>query len=273
MRWEIVKQAWKMAKQAFPKATRIYVDIPPRFSFKGACQVMDLDKDCSLGEIMYSVVGLQGKPTLVLQLGDQIKQAALDQVAIEMKVGTTDTKIPKLGGKDVLVGVSPEVIGQRGAVLACAHATSPFLGKDTIASPSLRAWLVKEGFAEDTIPYVSESLKSMGIAVTGFNFRGAKRNRHKQPLYQQQAIVRIVDPNMRDQNKCGRVVQVSKQGKDKDKKQYFAYLVMVDGTSKPVWFAEWQLVLNHAGYIPAAAAPMQAIASEQKVPSGGDQNA
>ena len=253
MRWDIVKQAWGMAKQAFPSAGKIYVHIPSRFSAKGSCLVMDLEQDKSLGNIEYSIIGFGGKPTLVLQLGEQCKKASLDRVLIDMRTSFGETKPLKLGAKDIVSKCSDLVaIGKRAAALAIGHESSPLRETETVGRFALRAWMSKEGFPEDAVPYAEDELRSMGIAVSGFNFKDAKRRRKKEPLYQQQAVVRIVDPNMRDENKCGRVVQVvPSKGKDKkDKDKNFAYLILVNGTSAPVWFAEWQLAPNLAGTVP-----------------------
>jgi hypothetical protein len=250
MRWEIVKQAWEMAKKTFPSA-RIYVDLPPRFSAKGSCPVLDLEKNEPLGNIDYSIVGLGGKPTLVLQLGEQCKKASLDNVSLEVKTSVKELKPAKLGAKDVL-GKCQDLrdVGQRVAILAAGHESSPLRGQDSIRRSTLIDWMSKEGFPKDSFPYAKASLKNMGIVVQDFNLRDAKRK--NKPSFQEQDVVRVVDPNMRDEGKCGRVIQVARQGKDKqkDKNKGFAYLVRIDGASKESWFAEWQLAPNRAGSVP-----------------------
>jgi len=251
MRWNIVKQAWEMARKAFP-AAKLYVDIPPRFSSKGKCAILDLEKDEPLGEIEYSIVGVGGKPTLALQLGGQTRKASLDRISIETQASLGTLKPLKLGSRDVL-GKSIESAGEKAAALAIGHPSSPLRGSKEVGRAALRSWMSKEGFPEEAVPHAEAKLKELGVAVP-FNSKEAKK--HKEPLFRQQAIVRVVDPGMRDENKCGRVVQVSRKEPKKGKgapPSYsgFAYLVLIDGASSPAWFAEWQLAPNLAGAVPS----------------------
>lgn len=258
MRWDIVTKAWSMARNAFPSAKRLYVDLPQKFSHKGSCSVFDLEKGYEpLGSIEYSIVAFAGKPTLVMSLGGQQKTAALAPCSMELTTMNGRLKPLRLGASDVLGKcASLADAGERAALLAVGHGSSPLRGKDSVDKFALREWVAQEGFPEGCFPYAEAKLEEIGVAVRGFNLREAKRHKKEQALYQPQMAVRVIDPNMRDHNKCGKIVSVWKQkskrvkGQEKKTPPGFWYLVWIDGTSKPVWFAEGQLAPNMAGAIP-----------------------
>ena len=260
MRWDIVTKAWDLAKNAFPSVKRIYVDLPQKFSPKGTCSVFDLEnRDEPVGGIEYSIVAFAGKPTLVLALGDQRKMASLERCSLDLPVATGEMKPLRLGAKDVLGKcASLADAGEKAALLAAGHPSSPLKDKACVEKTALRDWMVAEGFPEESLPYAQAKLQQIGVSVQSFNLREAKQAKHKKrhALFQPQMVLRVIDPNMRDHNKCGKVVSIWRQKRKKVKGQQkktppmFWYLIWIDGTSKPVWFAEKQLAPNMAGALP-----------------------
>ena len=62
MRWELVKAAWGLAAEAFPKK-RVYVVVPSRVAPEGAMEVIGLEDGKEAGKIAYRVTP-SGRVTL-----------------------------------------------------------------------------------------------------------------------------------------------------------------------------------------------------------------
>ena len=126
MRWEIIKKAWQLANQKFPKA-KLYVDMPDRFTGSGECSIFDLEKpNDPLGKIVYQARCEDGKPVLSMKIDETEEKAELSKTAaLQFKVAS---QIQDLAKKNTILASDimaqyrdPAELGEQVAYLIVGH--------------------------------------------------------------------------------------------------------------------------------------------------------
>lgn len=250
MRWKVIKEAWQLARESFPKVERLYVSFPDRFRNSGECEVLDLEKPgVPLGRIDYKMGCHDQSPVVFMSLDKRSKSVSLPrQAALELKIETVPPgKASSIHAEDIIEKYGDSsVLGEQLAYLCVGHEEGPlYLSKrDSIDETDLADWIKKAGFPPRVLPHVTGKLEEMGIAVLPedrFNLKLAKgKKKHKQK-FPDFTKVRVTDPRLLSENRGGQI-----KGWDKNDGGYW---VLVDGASKPIKMYENQFEENTVGNI------------------------
>jgi hypothetical protein len=247
MRWKITKAAWNMAKKLFPSTKRIYVEIPARFASNGECKIIDLESpDKPLGYIPYAVAFDGGCASVILGTAKTVSIPMPRSASIEFQVPAAPWAKERAV---VAADISPnyqdqETLAQEVARLAAWHSEGPEKDGASIKEADLHKWLSECGFPGSISEPVERGLSSLGFSVEKqpkFNARAAKK---REPRFFDYQKVRVVDPRIMDHNEGARILDRHRDGEDSD-----WYLVIVDGSEKPIWLNERQLEPNKAGMV------------------------
>jgi hypothetical protein len=247
MRWKITKAAWKLAKDQFPSTRRLYVDVPPKFASSGECCVFDLDKPSEkIGTIPYGVVFDGGQAFVVLRSEKQairVQSPRLASFELETDCAPQASR-PSIVASEIAANYQDqELLGEQVAYLAAWHAEGPPKNGAEIKEAELRSWLKICGFAEEIFKPVKDRLSDLGFSVPSQpRFNVAKRKKKRKFTDYQR--VRVMDPRLMDHNEAARILDVHR---DKDRNDW--YLVIVDGSERPIWLNEKQLEPNEAGAV------------------------
>ena len=92
MRWEVIKQAWRMAKVQFPNIQSLYVQVPVVLAHKGYVPIFDLtDAKTPIGAIDYQVVSKGSGRNVRLALGaDSAEVRLAPSVLQSFKIAVRD---------------------------------------------------------------------------------------------------------------------------------------------------------------------------------------
>lgn len=244
VRWEITRKAWSLARDKFPKAKNLYVDVPSKIGTQGSCLVYDLDgEDEPLGRLEYRLShrGARGGPKLDMEV--VVASCAGPRGPIVANVRTQRRPLKKVPSVDAtLMGArypDPFVLGRQVALLVAS-------GKDAVREDEVRSFMSQYGFDENLLFPVRKGLDEMGVRVVEpsegrFNLKNAKVQRQQ---FEEQQRIRINHPTAPDYQECGRIVGI--QG---DPRSGYWYYVLVDGSSVPKWFPQDALEPNEAGII------------------------
>jgi hypothetical protein len=237
MRWNIVKQAWSLAREKFPKAKRLFVELPDRFRGFGECAVLDLETpDKPLGKITYEAHCEDGKPVLSMKLQDgQVKTAMPRFASLDMKTESSEAQLAKkfsICAADIMAKYpEPRILGEQIAYLIAGHEDG--LSKTAeLDEYMVHDWVEKHGFPAESVFHAEEKLDELGLKIA----------RKKEKKFKNFEKVRIVDPGSRDYNEGAQIIG---RKRDKDKNDW--YQVIVDGSSQPIWLNERQLAKNEVG--------------------------
>lgn len=242
MYWDITKKAWELARETFPKVRSLYVAMPSRLSRSGTCKVYDLASKSEIGEMSYDFVVANGEPKAVVEMMPRHKEAALSRHRpVSAKISWSTCQPAQTSLFHMLRGRygDPFEIGALAARICVSGQDIQKTTKDAI-----REWMASSGFPTTWATPVLAGMESLGIAVHGpddaFNLRMAK-NKDK---YDVNEKVRVNNPMSMEYQECGRVLESRGNAKDGT-----WYLVMVDGSGIPRWFAEEEIGADEAGAI------------------------
>jgi len=237
VRWEVTKRAWALAKKEFPE-TRVFVDMPKRFKSSGMCLVYDLSApDQAMASIHYNVKHANGMAHVVLSMGGSQQEVGLGRsAAVEFKVDSTRVAMPKLtlvDGQAVMAKYPDrEELCDKVALLAGGVSDQR----------ELFSWLASHGFpAKEILAGVSKRM-ALPRGEWPYNNRRQADKEHPRARFDRYEKVRVDDDTSMEHMECGQVLDI--RGKFKDG---YAYLVIIDGSSKPVWIPESSLREVHAG--------------------------
>lgn len=238
MRWDIIKKAWTLAKEKFPKTERLYVDLPDQFRGFGECSIIDLDKpEEKLAKIVYEAHCDKGKPILSLRLENSLTEAEMPKASIQLKSEAAIQPLLQknsISASDIMDKYQdPAVLGEQLAYLIAGHEDG--IKTASIDEDQVDQWLERYGFAPESIFHVEPKLAEMGIILA---------RRKKMKKFKNYEKVRVVDPRIMEYNEGAQVV-----GRRRDKEKNDWYQVIVDGSDKPIWLHEDQLAKNEVGSI------------------------
>jgi hypothetical protein len=248
MRWNVIKEAWQLAKESFPKVERLYVSFPDRFRGSGECDVVDLEKPGeSLGKIAYKMGCHDKTPVVFLSINKTSKSVKLPrQAALDLKAETVPlVKASSICADDIMAKYGDSsVLGEQLAYLCVGHEEGPLYQSecDSISEAALAEWVKKAGFPQTILPYVQDNLEKMGVRTLedkGFNLKSAKGKKERK--FPDFARVRVIDPRLLSENRGGQI-----RGYDK---KTGLYRVLIDGSSNEVVLHEQQLAENPVGSI------------------------
>lgn len=242
IRWDVIKKAWALAREKFPEK-RVFVEMPRRFKSSGRCLVYDLSSpDEVMASIEYNVSHANGRAHVVLSMGGASHEVGLERrSAVGFKVDSMRVAMPKLidvDGEAVMAKYPDrEELFDKVALLA---------GGEVTDQRELFSWLASHGFqAKEILAGVARRLALPRGAWPYNNTRVADKE-HPKAKFDRYERVRVDDDTSMEHMECGQVLDIS--GKYKDG---YAYLVIVDGSSKPVWIPEASLMAVYAGEEPA----------------------
>lgn len=243
MRWEIIKKAWSLAAEKFPKAKRLFVDLPPKFRGFGECPVLDLEQpDKPLGKIIYEAKCEDGKPVLSLTVADTTAQVSLPKFgSFTLKPSTTAQSLVAgvpINASDIMKAYPvTQILGHQVGYLIAGHEEGlvKIANSQELDERSIMDWVQQKGFPSDVAPFAEDKLEELGIKIA----RKKKRKR-----FENYEKIRVVDPRIMEYNEGARVIM-----RRRDEELNDWYQVIVDGSSKPIWLHEDQLDRNHVGHI------------------------
>ena len=234
----MIKQAWSLASEKFPKAKSLYVDVPAVLRGDGACQVFDLDKpELPLGSLNYTFKCEDGHPILSLSVGG----SATTKIAIQRQSSSfaVASELQQLEPKNAISAVDImaqytdlEALGEQLALLMVGHDDGPIKTAE-VEENEIDQWMSQYGFKPEVFASVKGHLENLGIKV-------AKRPTKKR--FENYEKVRVVDPRIMEYNEGAKVLN---HRRNKDKKDF--YEVIVDGSEKPIWLSDLQLAPNQVG--------------------------
>ena len=245
MRWDIIKKAWKLARDNFPDAKNLFVEIPRRFRARGAIRVYDLAQSQEpIGELSYEGMAVNGQPFMVLTDKDESMTIRAVRVSQSLRTSSSVRPMGKAAAVDSLMLKRRYPDGfERGQALALLFSSQHDNGK---VSPSdLGQWLSRHGVESNMFVPMRAGLETLGVRlcedlVDSYNFRLAKKPRK----FQEYDRVRVMHPTSMEYQECGRVLEYKGTPK-----HGFWYLVLVDGSDRPLWFPEESLEKDAAGEI------------------------
>lgn len=240
MRWDVIKQAWALAKEKFPDAKRLFVSLPDKFRGFGECSVVDLDKpDAPLGKITYEAKCESGRPVLSMKLEEKSKEAALPktgclQMNLMVSVGEFKPR-SSIPSADIMAKFPDhKTLGEKLAYLMIGHEDGIAKGAQSIHEGLIESWIGEHGFPKEAIPHAEAKLAELGVVVA----------RKKRKRFENFEKVRVVDPRLREYNEGA---QVLRRKRDKEKHDWYA--VLVDGSDTPIWLRDEQIEKNNVGSI------------------------
>ena len=242
MRWDIVKKSWKLARDKFGGVKRLYVETPANFEMNGRCRVFDLDSPAEpIGVIAYQTGWENGSSAIKLSLEDvkasvPAARFAIDGLTVVSRTAELQVR-NSISAADVMARYpDPKILGEQVAYLIVGHEDG--LPGRELEDYDVDDWVLDRGFPPQILDGVKTAMAGIGIVTC--------RDRRQQ-RFQPGDKIRIVDPNLRDYEEGGKV-QGFKRTKDKERDKLIGwYLVLIDGSSKPVWVQEQQLAKNMAG--------------------------
>jgi hypothetical protein len=214
MTWDITKKCWKLASDGFPDEKGIFVDIPPRMGASGTCPIYALNGK-RIGEISYKSVVSGEKPFFALSLND--KKA---YVNIPRFVGMEFPASRKIEASKIIERYGDGVEVQIAALVASAGVP--------LTETDVSKWMLSNGFATCDS---SKVIAALGVVAGRRQFEDMEK-------------VRVNNPSSMEHNEGGRVMHHKRMDGG------FIYLVLVDGSSEPKWFAEKHLGKNTVGEVP-----------------------
>jgi len=209
MRWSAIRKIWSLCKTAFPKKA-VWPEIPYRFAKEGEIKLFDMESGKHIGQVRYETY--PGKILFKLKdLFDEVPLEKKESLAFLVnRVKTSDfVKTEKLGCL-LAKNYSGQDLFHQASIL--------YEQKDQ--SLQFDQWLALNEFPEEIIKI-------------------ADKNKYKK--YQR---VRINNPLSMEHNEMGVILDIKG-----DKKKGFMYLVLVDGSSRPMWFDQNSLHINLSGVI------------------------
>jgi hypothetical protein len=248
MRWNLIKEAWSLARKKFPDVKRLFVDLPEKFKCEGQCAIYDLDEpDEPVGILKYHSKMADNHPIIIVSVGEMEIETGVPRFAsVDMAVESAQRPLVKkasINGPDIMAQYPDQaVLGEQIAYLVVGHVDGPlYKASDRrISTDSLVRWGRAFGFSEEAIIASHEKLADLGVEVTAtqaFNLRIAKRPRKKE--FENFQKVRVIDPRSMQLNEGGQVVEHKRNEEDED-----FYLVIVDGSEEPSWYKEDQIEKN-----------------------------
>jgi hypothetical protein len=240
-----MKKAWKMAREAFPGVSRLYIETPRHLGCKGKCSIHDLEKNEPIGHLVYQVVSVDQKPVLKLDLAGDSASLSMPKVNQAFKISLSTEKFgattkidPRLMARNCSDGFE---LGKKVALLIADE-----LKGKPCSRKEITTWLERNEFPLEIITPVIDGLHNLGREVSEdyFNLKTAKP-KSQFIVYQR---VRISNPASMEHQECGRILAAKGGGKDPE-----WYLVLVDGSEKPLWFPASSLDLDAAGKDPGQA--------------------
>jgi len=134
---------------------------------------------------------------------------------------------------------NPFVLGEQLALIIAN-------GRKKVAEEEVRAFLSNNKFESSLFLPVEEGFATIGVTMESeqddsFNLKKAKVQKRK---FEEHQRVRVNHPTARDYQECGRVIEIKG-----DPRSGYWYLVMVDGSSAPMWFPQKALGPDEAGIV------------------------
>lgn len=249
MRWNLIKEAWSLARKKFPDVKRLFVDLPDKFKCEGQSAVYDLDKpDSPIGILKYHAKISDNHPVVIISMGEMEIETGVPRFAsIDMPVAADQKPLVKkasISGQDIMAQYPDiNVLGEQIAYLVVGHEDGPLykVANKKISTDSLARWGRAFGFPEEAVMASREKLADLGVEVVesqAFNLRVAKRPKKKE--FENFQKVRIVEPASMQLNEGGQIVDHKRNEKEED-----FYLVIVDGSDEPSWYREDQIENNN----------------------------
>ena len=246
MRWQIIKQAWGLARKKFPDVKRLYVDLPRGFRDAGGVDIVDLEKpDAPIGKIAYRMSCHEGRPILFLEIESEQAAIALPRTAsmtLPIKVSITREAPSMFASEMVAAHENDDDLAESVACIAAGHKEGPLNGRRSIGEAALGAWISEKGFPTRIAGKVAEKLQALGIEVEEGFVLSKKRKKEKE--FGNRQRIRIVSPNSMQRGEGGYVLDTKRDKKDVD-----WYSVIVDGSESPGWFREDEIENNVVGSI------------------------
>lgn len=248
MRWNLVKEAWSLARKKFPDTKRLFVDLPEKFRCEGQCAIYDLDKpDEPIGVLKYRAKMADQQPVIIVSLGGMEATAGIAQFgSIDLPVSSAERQLAKkasINAQDINARYpDPSLLGEQVAYLVLGHEDGPLYkaAEKRISSHVLAQWGRVHGFTEQAMVCAREQLENMGVEVSEpstFNLKTAKRPKKKE--FENFQKVRITEPKSMELNEGGQIIDHKRNEQEDD-----FYLVIVDGSSVPSWYREDQIEKN-----------------------------
>ena len=246
MRWQIIKQAWELARKKFPGVKRLYVDLPHGFRDAGGVDIVDLEKpDVPIGKIAYRMSCHEGRPILFLEIESEQAAVAMPKTAsmiLPIKVSAAKEVSSVFASEMVAGHENDDDLAESVAYVVMGHKEGPLNGSRSIGEAALGAWISEKGFPAKIAGKVAEKLRSLGVEIeTGFVLAKKKK---KEKEFGNKQRVRIVSPNSMQFGEGGYVLDTKR-----DKKEVDWYSVVVDGSETPGWFREDEIENNAVGNI------------------------
>lgn len=217
IRWNFIKECRQLASMLYGDS--IFVEIPKRIELNGNLNIIKDNK--KIDEISYSSsVTPEYK---IIKINSKNKPDNTTSISFPKnteKTASIEFPLVKLGGirsKNIIEGNSN--VNNKLASIIAYHSSGI---KENISDESVEKWLESNDFGSERKDSVVSELKTLGIGIF------AKKRGH----YQTGEKVRINNPNSMEHNEQGTVL------KRKRHKDTFYYLVLVDGSSAPVWCFE-----------------------------------
>lgn len=207
MRWEAIRKVWPLCKLAFPNGP-VWPDVPHRLSKEGGICIYDIKSGKKVGEVKYKTINDKINFSLN-NIFEDLKLERKSSVSFDVKSIKTSEFIKKISiGKSMSANYSGEKLLDFAEKI---YANGP-------KSLTLEQWLLCNEFPDETI-IIAEKKK-----------------------YKEYQRVRIKNTSSMEYNEMGVILDISG-----DKKKGFNYLVLVDGSEKPIWFNQSSLNFNLSG--------------------------
>jgi hypothetical protein len=209
MRWLAIQKVWSLCKAAFPKKA-LWPDVPYRFGKQGGIKVFDMESGKQVTEVKYET-----HPNKIVfkakDLFEEIPLEKKDGLAFSVnRVKTSDfIRTQKLGSLLAKNYSGEDLLYQ-----------ASLLYEQEPQSLQFDQWLASNEFPDEIVKI-------------------AEKKKYKK--YQR---VRINNPLSMEHNEMGVILDIVG-----DRKKGLRYLIMVDGSSQPMWFDQNSLHMNLSGVI------------------------
>lgn len=248
MRWNVIKEAWALARKKFPDMKRLFVDLPDRFHCEGQCGIYDLENpDEPIGILKYRASMSEDQPVVIVSMGEIEVSAGMPRFgSIDLEPSASEKPLVKkasISAKDISAKYpDPDVLGEQVAYLVLGHEDGLLhkVAEKRVSTDSLYQWGRAFGFSAEAMLAAKDKLQELGVEVyepSTFNLKTAKRPKKKE--FKNFQKVRIVEPASMQLNEGGQVLDHKRKEGEED-----FYLVIVDGSSEPSWYHEDQLEDN-----------------------------
>lgn len=220
MRWALTKRFWNLCKSALPEKD-FWLSVPFSLPSKGGVKVYEQTSGQEIGEVKFTVAAKYGKTIVTASINglyDEIAFKKKRPITVKASKSPFELKIGEVLNEDL------------------SQSDLDSLANIYLESNSdFEEWIQKHGLNHIS-SHISERLIEAG-ALT------AKTK--TEPTYKVNDRVRIDNPASMEHNEMGTITGI--RG---DYMNGWYYSVLVDGSSKALWFAKEMVKPNMAGVVP-----------------------